>query len=590
MTDAERPPALLLLRLTQTAPALRGDGPGSGSARAAFAAADAELARLLGCFDAAGLLADAAVAVVGDRVFEPVHSAVLPNAALAEARLVDLEPTGGVRELARARPLERRLRVRLRARRGPRRRGARACSRGSRAGAEPFASSPPPRCRRAAPIPTRGSASTRPPGFSFGDEARGAARRARRGARRLGPAQAGRGRDARLRRVRARLPARRARAGDVAARRGADPGRRARPRPAGRRGPRARRPPRRSRARPRVASFSASAASGDRHVERSVRRSRSSSIPPSGGSTTACARASSRGARPARSGLTDLVLLSPTSSCSSRACCATRASRSATRRWRWRHRLRALADRPDAGFLFGPLGALDDLLVVAAARLARREPRAPRRRASHWPGQGDVLDAIHRVDWSEQVGSARVRTCGSAGLGKRPARATDGASSRRAPSSTWRSAEPACASSSRALRAGCGAGVPRSTARARVAPVTRASSRRRSRRPCAATRRAPTRARSTISSSSSKRAGTQVVDLDARRCEVEALGDVLAVRAVVLVEPDGCARARGSARSSSGGRCPSRRSRRTGRGARSRETRARRGGGPRCACAAAAAR
>jgi hypothetical protein len=93
---AARPPALLLLRLTQTEPALRDAGPGSAEARAAFAAADAELARLLGCFDEVGLLADAAVAVVGDRVFEPVHSVVLPNVALADARLVDLEPTGGV--------------------------------------------------------------------------------------------------------------------------------------------------------------------------------------------------------------------------------------------------------------------------------------------------------------------------------------------------------------------------------------------------------------------------------------------------------------------------------------------------------------
>ena len=92
----QRPPALLLLRLTQTEPALRGGGPGSAAARAAFAAADGELGRLLACFDAAGLLADAAVAVVGDRRFESVHSLVLPNVALAEARLVDLEASGGV--------------------------------------------------------------------------------------------------------------------------------------------------------------------------------------------------------------------------------------------------------------------------------------------------------------------------------------------------------------------------------------------------------------------------------------------------------------------------------------------------------------
>lgn len=91
-----RPPALLLLRLTQTEPALRAAGPGSSAVQQAFAAADRELARLLGCFDAAGLLADAAVALAGDRTFEPIHSVVLPNVALAEARLVDLEPIGTV--------------------------------------------------------------------------------------------------------------------------------------------------------------------------------------------------------------------------------------------------------------------------------------------------------------------------------------------------------------------------------------------------------------------------------------------------------------------------------------------------------------
>jgi hypothetical protein len=96
LARAERPPALLLLRLTQTEAALRSAGPRTAEARAAFAAADAELGRLLACFDGAGLLADAAVAVVGDRAFEPVHTAVRPNVALAEARLVRTEPEGGV--------------------------------------------------------------------------------------------------------------------------------------------------------------------------------------------------------------------------------------------------------------------------------------------------------------------------------------------------------------------------------------------------------------------------------------------------------------------------------------------------------------
>jgi hypothetical protein len=93
---SERPAALLLLRLTQSEAALSAAGPGTDRARAAFAAADAELTRLLGCYEDAGLLADAAVVVVGDRSFEPVHSMVLPNVALAEARLLSIDAVGSV--------------------------------------------------------------------------------------------------------------------------------------------------------------------------------------------------------------------------------------------------------------------------------------------------------------------------------------------------------------------------------------------------------------------------------------------------------------------------------------------------------------
>jgi hypothetical protein len=96
LAGGERPPALLLLRLTRTEPVLRASGPGSPAARTAFAGADAELARLLTCFDRAGLLADAAIAVVGDRSFEPVHSTVLPNVALAEANLLSIDAVGGI--------------------------------------------------------------------------------------------------------------------------------------------------------------------------------------------------------------------------------------------------------------------------------------------------------------------------------------------------------------------------------------------------------------------------------------------------------------------------------------------------------------
>jgi uncharacterized membrane protein YkvA (DUF1232 family) len=58
-------------------------------------------------------------------------------------------------------------------------------------------------------------------------------------------------------------------------------------------------------------------------------------------------------------------------------------------------------------FLFGPIGLIDDLFIVAAS-LARVilyvHPDVVR---SHWSGQGDALDAIRRAtEWSE----ARVRS------------------------------------------------------------------------------------------------------------------------------------------------------------------------------------
>ena len=61
-------------------------------------------------------------------------------------------------------------------------------------------------------------------------------------------------------------------------------------------------------------------------------------------------------------------------------------------------------------FLFGPLGMLDDLIVVAAtvSRLVNHvHPDVVR---SHWSGQGDVLDGVRRVaDWSERNVNGRIR-------------------------------------------------------------------------------------------------------------------------------------------------------------------------------------
>ncbi len=61
-------------------------------------------------------------------------------------------------------------------------------------------------------------------------------------------------------------------------------------------------------------------------------------------------------------------------------------------------------------FLFGPIGLIDDVLVVAAtlSRLVNHvHPDVVR---SHWSGQGDALRAIQRVSqWSERRISRGIR-------------------------------------------------------------------------------------------------------------------------------------------------------------------------------------
>ncbi len=61
-------------------------------------------------------------------------------------------------------------------------------------------------------------------------------------------------------------------------------------------------------------------------------------------------------------------------------------------------------------FLFGPLGLLDDALILAltVSRLVNRvHPDVVR---GHWSGQGEVLDAIQRVGaWAERQVGGRVR-------------------------------------------------------------------------------------------------------------------------------------------------------------------------------------
>lgn len=59
--------------------------------------------------------------------------------------------------------------------------------------------------------------------------------------------------------------------------------------------------------------------------------------------------------------------------------------------------------------LVGPIGLLDDLVVVSAALSRILNGVHPDVVRSHWPGQGDALEAIQRVSrWSESLFSRTV--------------------------------------------------------------------------------------------------------------------------------------------------------------------------------------
>lgn len=62
------------------------------------------------------------------------------------------------------------------------------------------------------------------------------------------------------------------------------------------------------------------------------------------------------------------------------------------------------------GLLFGPIGLLDDLVIVAATLSRILNEVHPDVVRSHWPGQGDALDAVQRVTrWSESLFTVRLR-------------------------------------------------------------------------------------------------------------------------------------------------------------------------------------
>ncbi|HEY7600752.1 MAG TPA: alkaline phosphatase family protein, partial [Candidatus Limnocylindrales bacterium] len=88
LLSSPQPPALLLLRLSQTEPVLLRNGPGSPEVEAAFAQTDREIARLFGCLRRGPARDSAAVLVTGDHGFAPVYSVLAPNVALAQAGLL----------------------------------------------------------------------------------------------------------------------------------------------------------------------------------------------------------------------------------------------------------------------------------------------------------------------------------------------------------------------------------------------------------------------------------------------------------------------------------------------------------------------
>ena len=89
LARAAKRPRLLLLRLSQTTAALAQFGPDSPEAARAFAGADRELKRWLECLRDAEQLEAASVMLVGDFGYGSVHTAIVPNAALANAKLIE---------------------------------------------------------------------------------------------------------------------------------------------------------------------------------------------------------------------------------------------------------------------------------------------------------------------------------------------------------------------------------------------------------------------------------------------------------------------------------------------------------------------
>jgi uncharacterized membrane protein YkvA (DUF1232 family) len=63
------------------------------------------------------------------------------------------------------------------------------------------------------------------------------------------------------------------------------------------------------------------------------------------------------------------------------------------------------------GLLFGPIGLIDDLVIAAATLSSLLNHVHPDVVRSHWSGQGDALEVIHRITrWAEQLFTVRLKS------------------------------------------------------------------------------------------------------------------------------------------------------------------------------------
>lgn len=89
-----KPPGLMLLRLEEPASALQTDGIASEAVDIALRSVDARVAELVRCLRDVELREGTAIALLGDRGFEAVHTRIDPNVLLAEAGWIESDSSG----------------------------------------------------------------------------------------------------------------------------------------------------------------------------------------------------------------------------------------------------------------------------------------------------------------------------------------------------------------------------------------------------------------------------------------------------------------------------------------------------------------